>query len=154
MKKFFLMLFMAAMPLFIQAQEAASTENGDQHIVYKTIPKNMRIKDRVIVQNKSSYHILQAVVAVVGFGNEFHPLGSVVNLAPGSSAEVASFDNNKLRMLRNRTIAVKTKGTKGNNPANVDPSDITYDFGVNLSEFRHDLVIDIYSETGRGVMDF
>ena len=154
MKKYLLIAFMAAMPIILHAQGAVSPENGDQHIVYKTIPKNMKINDRVIVQNKSSYHILQVVVAVVGFGEELHPLGSVVNLAPGTSAEVASFENNKLRMLRNRTIAVKAKATKGNNPARVAPSDVTYDFGVNLSEIRHDLVIDIFSETGRGVMDF
>ena len=154
MKKYILMAFMAVMPMILQAQDVVPSENGDQHIIYKTIPKDMKINDRIIVQNKSSYYILQVVVAVVGSNNKIKPLGSSINLAPGASVEIASFDNNRLRTLRNKTIAIKAKATKGQNITNVDPSDITYDFDVNLSEVRHDLHIDLFSETGRGVMDF
>ena len=162
MKKYLIMAFMAAMPMILQAQDVASSEKGDQHIIYKTIPKNMKINDKIIVQNNSSYYILQVVVAVVGSdkeirpleSSELQPLGSSVNLAPGASAEIASFDKNRLKKLRNRTIAIKVKATKGKDPANVDPSDITYDFEVNLSDARHDLYINLYSKNSRGIMDF
>ena len=165
MKKYLLMAFMAVMPILLQGQDVVSSQN-DQHVVYKTIPKKMKINDKIIVQNKSSYYILQVVVALVGSdkeikplgSSELQPLGSSVNLAPGASAEIASFDKNRLKKLRNRLIAIKVKATKGKDLANVDPSDITYDFKVNLSEVRHDLYINLYSdnlsETGRGVMDF
>lgn len=154
MKKYLLMAFMAVMPMILQAQDVVPSHNGDQHIVYKVIPPNMRINDRIIVQNKSSYYILQVVVALVGSDNELHPLGSSVNIAPGATAEIASYDKNRLKKLRNRTIAIKAKATKGKDPANVDPSDITYDFDVDLSDVRHDLYINLFGETGQGVMDF
>lgn len=164
MRKLLLSL-LALITLGLQAQETSdSIDNGNQNIIYKVVPKkNFMIKDKIIIVNKSPYHILQVVVAVTLHDGSFHPLGSATYIAPGEVSELASFTNNYLSKLKGRQIAIKAKGAKlliGENSQNSDlirnikPSDITYDFEVKLYESHHDLYIELYNSGGKGVMDF
>lgn len=164
MKKLLFMVLIALMPIGLQAQEGnEKIDNSKQDIIYKTVPKKwFNIKDKIIVQNKSPYYILQVVVAVEDSNGDLRPLGSSSYLAPNGTSELASFRDNSLKALKGKVIAIKAKGTKvllGDNSQaadlnNIKPSDITYDFDVRLSQSRHDLYIELFSINGQDVMDF
>lgn len=164
-----------------QAQDLAQSVEG-KNIIYKEVPKKLRIRDKIFIQNKSPYYILQIVVAVPLENGNLEPLGSCAYIAPNETFEFASFKNNALKKLKGKTIAVKVKGAKrimgGQNRTNVwtpygsvgvnhkdldpeiinkiKPEDITYSFDVRFFEDRHDLFIEVFNGglNGAGVMDF
>jgi len=181
MKKFLLLAVAAMLSIPICAQDSINvdpTTNG--HIVYKVVPRKFNIKDKIFVTNKSPYYILQIVVAEV-VDNKLIPIGSATSISPNETYEMVSFSNNTLRELRGKKIAIKAKGAKiaavGNeNRTRVDvpfysvsvrhkdidpeivnnlkPEDITYEFDSALSESHHDLYIDMFTSSGKSVMDF
>lgn len=161
---------------------ACAQETANNNIITLYIPKNLNIKDKVIMTNKSPYTILQAAVVQKGDGVDI-PIGQAALLLPGQSATIASFSNNSLKKLKGETLAIKIKGVKkiigstsntsvgGGSMAdgpfgvdvnhveisaeelnNIDPSLITYDFNATASEDRHDLYITISS--GADFFDF
>lgn len=182
MKKLLFLALVSLMPIGLQAQENCdSTNNSNQNIIYKIVPKkNFWIKDKIFIENKSPFYILQVVVAIEDQNGEFQPLGSATYIAPSEIYELASYRNNSLKKLKGQRIAIKAKGVKllvgESNQTNVwtpygsvgvkhkeldndminniKPSDITYDFEAKLYEANHDLYIELYSTGGKGVMDF
>lgn len=178
MKKIVLLSLMVFMALSVNAQEDSS-QKPISNIVYKKVPDKLNIKDKVIIQNKSPYYILQIVVAEV-FDDRLEPLGSSTYIAPNETWELASFRNNELKLLRGKTIAIKAKGAKltlgDNNRTNIwtpygtigvghkeldpeivnsiKPEDITYDFDAKLFEANHDLYIELFNRGDEGIMDF
>lgn len=183
-KKIFLSLF-AIIPLVVFAQETKdSVAQENAHVFYVDVPKQLNIKDKIIVRNRSPYLIMQAVVALADNGI-LTPLGTISHIVQGEACTVVSFKDNGLKKLRGKTIAIKVKGAKifaGQNKTNVGfgssfgfggisvgrkelpadvvnnikPEDITYNFDASLFESSHDLYIDIISsgENGKGIMDF
>lgn len=182
MRKLLFLALIALLPMVSQAQENKdSVDNSKQHIIYKQVPKkHFTIKDKIIIQNKSPYYILQIVVAIDDQDGVYFPLGSANYIAPNETWELATFKNNSLKYLKGKVIAIKAKGAKAllgeSNQTNVwtpygsvgvrhkeldpevlnsiKPSDITYDFDVKLLEGNHDLYIQLYSVGNKGVMDF
>jgi hypothetical protein len=182
MNKLLLLALVVLMPIGLQAQnEDQKKDKSQQNVIYKTVPKkNFFIRDKIIVQNKSPYYILQVVVALENANGEFQPLGSSTYIAPNETYELAAFKNNSLKKLKGQVIAIKAKGAKivfgDSNQTNVwtpygsvgvrhkelDPelvnnikdSDITYDFDAKLFEANHDLYIELYNSGKQGVMDF
>ena len=173
----FLTVVIAAMPLCLWAQN--DTASVDSTIVYKMIPLNMKIKDKIFIQNKSPFYILQVVVALVNVDGEMLPLGSASYIAPNETVQLAGFTDEKLKKLRGQKIAIKTKATKiliadSNTKIksnygeagvrhkelsqdilnSLKPSDITYDYDAKLSEAEHDLYIELYNNGKGGIMDF
>lgn len=164
-----------------QAPDMAQSVDG-KNILYKVVPIKLRIRDKIYIQNKSPYYILQIVVAVPLENGDLEPLGSSTYISPNETFELASFKSNALRKLKGKTIAIKAKGAKvfmgGQNRTNVwtpygsvgvnhkdldpeiinkiKPEDITYNFDVRFYEDRHDLYIEVFNagENGAGVMDF
>lgn len=177
----FLLLF-ALMPLNMFSQENKdTTATKNDGVILKIIPQELKIKDKIFVKNKSPYLILQMVVAQVDGEGEYHSIGTSTYLTPNESYTLASFENNSLKHLRGKKIAIKVKGAKvfaGENGTkvftpygavgvkrkeitpelinNLKPSDITYDFDATLYESHHDLYIEIINKgnDGSGIMDF
>lgn len=178
----FLLALLTLIPFGLQAQEGNdSIDNRNQKIIYKVIPqKNFSIKDKIIIENKSPFYIIQIVVALSAQNGEYQPLGSATYIAPNEVYELAAFKDNSLKKLKGQQIAIKAKGVKllvgetnqtsvwtpngsvgvkhkelNNDLINsLKSSDITYDFDAKLYESRHDLYIELYSAGGKGVMDF
>lgn len=176
MKKISYFIFFLFFAASVYAQE------NTKDVIFKRIPQNLNIKDKVIIQNKSPYYILQIVVAVPDKYGSLEPLGSATFIAPNETYEMVWFRKKYLKKLRGKTIAVKVKGTKkikimgegsqtkiltpfgsvgvGHQEVdpeiinNIDPSDVTYEFNVNFAEARHDLYIEVFNSGGNGVMDF
>jgi hypothetical protein len=154
------------------------------HIVYVHVPKQLNIKDKIYLVNRSQTTILQAAVVLVSVsGANYTSLGSATLVMPNCRYEMASFSGNKLKRLKDQTIGVKIKGVKkvlgdinrtgiaGGSYAtgafglgishkeikadelnNLDPSLITYDYSVSLSEENHDLYITVTN--GANALDF
>ena len=182
MRKYLLMAIIALLPIGVKAQEKNdSSAKSDQNIIYKTVPKKkFNIRDKIIIQNKSPYYILQVVVAIKDENGELQPLGSASFISSNETWELASFKYGGLAKLKGHVIAIKAKAVKmivgENNQTNVwtpygsvgvrhkemdpelinniKPEDITYDFDVKLFEANHDLYIQLFSSGEQGVMDF
>ena len=158
---------------------AAATDN----IIYKEVGTKLNIKDKIIVQNNSPYLIMQVMVALPDSANSFEPLGTSTYIGSNDARTIASYQDNSLKYLRGKTIAIKVKGAKVVLPESgtdvftpygsvsvqhkeIDPNvinkikaeDITYDFDAKLFEANHDLYIRIfYKKTGNdksNIMDF
>lgn len=176
MKKLFLLFLMALVyvPVTSVAQQVQ-----DSTIVFVTIPKNMKIQDKIILQNKSPYFIIQCTVALKNDDGSFTSLGSASYINNGAEKTIASYDDNELKFLRGKTIAIKAKGAKiftGQNTTsvgtpygfvgvkhddisadminNLNKSDYTYLFDYSVFENNHDLYIQISFKGENGVMDF
>jgi hypothetical protein len=181
MKKIVAILFLLiGMTGVAFAQEDKSKDN----VIYAEVPKNLNIKDKIIIRNSSPYTILQAVVVLEEDGNE-ELLGSASYIAPNKSIEIAKYENNKLKKLRGKKLAIKVKGVKkvlgdkqttqvgGGSLAlgpfevgvthsdikaeevnNIDASQIVYNFAVSLAEENHDLYIKVSASGENGVFDF
>ena len=97
---------------------------------------------------------------MVGFINETAKLEIVAvtsNISPGQQIELASFNDNELKKIKNRTLVMKVKGSKGpisNQGNDASQSELTYNFKASLSENRHDLYIDITRQGGDEILDF
>lgn len=151
----------------------------DSTIVFVSIPKNMKIKDKIIILNKSPYFIIQCTVALKNDDGSLTSLGSATYINNGAEKTIASYDDNELKLLRGKTIAIKTKGAKlftGQNTTNVgtpygfvgvqhddisadminnlNESDYTYLFDYSIFEANHDLYIQISFKGENGIMDF
>ena len=179
MKKLLLLVTMVLFTLCVNAQNPS---NDGKNIIYRVIPKKLNIRDKIIIQNKSPYYILQIVVAISNENGELDPLGSSTYIAPNETWELASYKDNALKKLKGKNIAIKVKGAKvfigeQNNTSvwtpygsvgvkhkdldpeiinKLKPEDITYNFDVRFYEDRHDLYIEVFNsgETGSGIMDF
>ncbi|MBR4130792.1 MAG: hypothetical protein IKU02_07735 [Bacteroidaceae bacterium] len=180
MKKIALFALTITMLIQVKAQESTNPSAENDHVFYKTIPQNLNIKDKIFIQNKSPYYILQVAVAIPDENGELVPLGLSSHISPNETWELASFENNYLKKLRGKSIAIKAKAAKiavgeNNNTSvwtpfggigvahkeldptilnSIKPSDITYDFNANLFEENHDLYIVLFSKGNKGVMDF
>lgn len=178
MKRNFLLALFAVFTLALNAQEQYDPRTN-KNIVFKTVSPKLKVRDKVIVLNRSPYYILQAVVCQV-INHELVPIGSATNLSPNESWEIASFRGGKLKDLRGQTLAIKAKGAKlsvgdenrtnvwtpyGNVGVrhkdidkeelnNIKPEDITYEFDAALSEDKHDLYIELFTSSGVNAMDF
>ncbi len=133
-----------------------SLKNADSRIFFVEVGK-LNIKDKIFLSNKSSYYIQNAMV---GFINETAKLEIVAvtsNISPGQQIELASFNDNELKKIKNRTLVMKVKGSKGpisNQGNDASQSELTYNFKASLSENRHDLYIDITRQGGDEILDF
>ena len=179
MKNFCSIIFLLFASIVAMAQ---ATEIEDENIIYIDVPAKMKINDKIILQNKSQYSIIQAVVVLA---DTKQSIGSSTYVNPGESCEMASYDHNWLRNVRGKKIAIKVKGVKkilkdssstgiaGGSFAtggfgvgvrhtelkadeinNIDPSLITYDFNATISEANHDLYITIMSGNSENPLDF
>jgi len=163
-------------PLLVFAQD----NNADDHVIYKTVPKKLKIKDKIIIENNSPYYILQMVVAIPDAEGKLQMLGSASYIAPNETFTMSSFKNNWLKNIRNKQIAIKIKGAKlivgeqnqtqvwtpygsvgvGHKELdpevlnNIKPSDITYNFDVSMYENRHDLYLQVITKDGDSILDF
>lgn len=132
MKKAILLTLMALCCLLTTV--SAKTDNT---IIYKTVPFDLDIRDKIIIENESSYHILEATVSLVQ-NKKLVRLGTVRNVEPDDDEEVKEYDDDNLKNLRGRKLAIKIKGARSRSGAGV-----TYKFRVTLYERRHDLYIKI-----------
>lgn len=136
--------------IFAQTDVQSNTKDVDYIIYHMFIPKNMRLKDKIIVKNKTNYYIGLASVALCK-NEQYIPLGSCLELIPGKEYVVVSYENNELKKIRNKTIAVKLKGFRSalgdqdKNLNNIDPKA----FKMRVSEDSHDLIIDLYNSTSQ-----
>lgn len=179
---FFLLFLVVMFPQEGCAQKSKdSLTSAKENIIFRTIPNYLKIRDKIFIENKSPYYILQAIVAIPNGHDDFKLLGSCTYIAPNEVWEVASYSDNWLKNLRGKTIAIKVKGTKkfmGQNNTHVDtpigsvginhkelspeiinsitPADLIYSFDATLFEANHDLYIEIINkgENGKSIMDF
>jgi hypothetical protein len=163
-------------------KDTNSNTSDSSNIIYVHVPKQLNIKDKIYLVNRSQTTILQAAVVLVS-GNYYTSLGTATLVMPNCRYEMASFTGNKLKRLKDQTIGVKIKGVKkvlgdinrtgiaggsittgafglgishkeikADELNNLDPSLITYDYSVSLSEENHDLYITVTN--GKDVLDF
>ncbi len=132
MKKAILLTLMALCCLL-----TAVSAKTDNTIIYKTVPFDLDIRDKIIIENESSYHILEATVSLVQ-NKKLVRLGTVRNVEPDDDEEVKEYDDDNLKNLRGRKLAIKIKGARSRSGAGV-----TYKFRVTLYERRHDLYIKV-----------
>lgn len=179
MKKIIVLLYITLWSTIAFAQKSDGEHlNG---VFYKSIPKKLNIKDKIILENKTPYLILQAVVAIVDNNGDFIPLANTTLVSPNETCEIVSYKDNGLKHLRGQRIAIKVKGSKKivstnstrvNTPYgsvgvhhqdlnseilnNIKPEDIIYDFDAVLYEANHDLYIQVMyiGEGGKNIMDF
>lgn len=100
MKKLFLFITMLFACISIFAQDNANNDN----VIYLDVPAKMKINDKIFLENKSPYSVLQAVVVLV---ESKKTIGSTLYVNPGRRSEMASYDNNWLKNVRGKKIAIK-----------------------------------------------
>lgn len=165
MKKLFLLLIVMMLSCatsFAQGDNNGFVNAGSDNIIVINVPKKLRLKDKIIVSNRSPYHIIQVVVGLYNETGDITSLGSAKNMTPNTSnAEIASYQNNELKLLKGKTIAIKAKGKK-----NIDSTDsieslesnedsITYDFVARVYEYKHDLYIELKAkDNDNTIMNF
>ncbi len=120
---------------------------ADPHLILVDVPKNLNIKDKIFLVNRTSYCIAQAAVVLISDGAP-KTIGNAMTVYPGQTYEMASFSGNWLKKLKGQTIGIKIKGSK--DPAAISGSDdtdaFTYDFTITLSESNHDLYITVTND--------
>ena len=123
----------------------------DDNIIITEVPRNLDIKDKVFVNNKTPYKIERIVVALATEEDQYQPLWSAENIAVGDVVEIASYKDNELKDLRRKKLALKIKGK------NSKSQEITYNFDIRLYDLRHDLYIELTSKDpkdNKSIMDF
>ncbi len=85
--------------------------HAEDNLIVMTVPTDFKIKDKIILVNKSSCTILRAVVVYADTPDR-HVLGTCNIVTPGSYVTLAEFTRNSLKYLRGRTIGIKVKGFK------------------------------------------
>lgn len=135
-------------------------KNTDEHLFFVEVGK-LTIQDKIIVTNKTSYFIQQALVGYITKDLTFKVITTTSDIAPGERKNIASFSNNDLKSLRGKTLVMKIKGCKNASVKDGDTfnqteksTDVTYDFSASLSEKRHDLYIDIILKNDNNYLDF
>lgn len=163
------------------AQERVDSVDKDSHIIYISVGEKMNLKDKVIIQNRSPYYLLQVAVTIVCPDGQFEPVGGTAYLAPGEERDIASYRDNMLRQLCGQTLAIKVKGTSRTfakegahkrregfdglylkslteeDVASICPDEVTYNFNASLFVARHDLYIKLFhidGTDGTSIMDF
>ena len=153
MKSVFILFFLwlsFAMPGVAQ-ETNDSVAKRDSSIVLKEVSPYLNIRDKIFVRNKSPYLIMQVMVALPDSDGGFDPVGSATDISFNEAKEIASYDNNELRSLKGKVLAIKVKGGRDGD------SEITYNFDVKFVESHHDLYIDVYSKGDKNkvnIMDF
>ena len=138
---FLLLLMLAFLPSTSYAQKAKkSTKQSGPGYIVKTIPSKMNLKDKIIVENESSYLLTEVRVYLVDRKGKYQRLGIAKNLATDKKSEIISYNDNKLENLLGRKIAISIKGVKNKT---------TYSFDVNLDDHHHDLYIEIVDKGKR-----
>lgn len=129
--------------------------NNDKGVIFKRVPQELDLKDKVFIVNKSAFEITHAALALVENTGNYQPIASMDGLAPGDTYELISYSDNELANLRGRVIALKIRGKKGFKVTDDSDANAFYDFNASLSEESHDLYIEVTS-TGHGgnMMDF
>jgi len=150
-------------PLFASHAFLDSLRCANPDMTITFVPQKLNIKDKIFITNKSPCLIQYLVVAVIDEALKFVPVGSAKNISPNKNFEFVSYEDNKLKQLKGKVIAIKTKGIKkftvGKDEDYTftdDSSNVTYSFNAVLKEDRHDLYIEI---TGKdkyegNIMDF
>lgn len=179
-----LFLFCLSLPAWAQTENENTTttdsvaQNKMKGVFFVQIPSKLNIKDNIFVQNRSPYLILQMVVAVQTDDGRYEPIGNASYLNSGKVAKIASYDDNKLKKLRGKTLLIKAKGAKVNllssgtdvavstpfgsvgvngskisaeDVAKITDDQITYDFSATVFESEHDLYIQL---EGKDILDF
>jgi hypothetical protein len=146
MKKLIALVMIACTAMIGYAQQ---NQNEDKNIIYVEIPKKLKIEDKIILYNNTTYTLLQGVVAEVtpsGLKN----LGQVTHVRPDFSSLVTEFDDEKLKEYRGKKLAIKIKGIKNivanDGTVSGDPNTVTYNFSVTPSERNHDLILTVTSD--------
>lgn len=129
----FLLLALMAFSLPSSAEMQQKKGKSPGYIV-RTIPSDLNIKDKIVVENESSYSLTQVKVFLIDSKGKYVSLGSASRLKKNRKAEIRSYKDNKLSNLRGRKIAVSIVG-EGQRP--------TSRFTIKLDDHRHDLYIEI-----------
>ncbi len=87
----FLCLFVGE--VFAQA-DSDSVSTIPNNVVYREVGAKLNIKDKIIVQNKSPYLIMQVMVALPDTDNNFEPLGTSTYITPNDTRTIASYRKN------------------------------------------------------------
>ncbi len=130
-----LLALLTMLPCTLTAQKSKKPE-----YIVKTIPSDMNIEDKIIVQNESSYLLSQVRVYLIDYKGKYQRLGTATNLKPDKNSEIRSYDNDRLANLRGCRIAVNIVGARGRTTSN---------FNVTLDDHRHDLYIEITDKKRR-----
>lgn len=115
-------------------------------VIQITVPKNLRIADKIFVENNSARNIVQmAIMADYNANGQYVSVASVSSIPVGAT-KVAAESDGDYRSLRGKDLKMKIKGCRTNNS-----DDVSYDFNVTLYEKDHDLYIKVGSND---VFDF
>lgn len=154
MKKVIMMLFAFCVATSVMAQdwrdgEDFSTEeditdadkpvlaNKETGVIEITISKNLRVADDILIDNESSYRIIEILVwADYNGNNQYVPLVTGYNILAGATKKIM-VTSNELRALRGKNLRIKAYGHIS------DSDEITSAFKASLSEKSHDLYIKI-----------
>lgn len=139
---------------FIVQKATDSLRQIDPSLIFVSIPNRLHIKDKVIVTNQTPYPIKHIVITIINDNGRCKMLGQRTNIDPGISQELLSLDGNALKTIRKRTLVIKIKDTEVlstnmNSPDNstFDQRLTTHQYNIKLSEQRHDLHIDVISNS-------
>lgn len=144
MKQLLTFLLSIAFSLSCFAQNSKNLDN----IVIKSVPKKLSLKDKIVIENKSSFTIEQITVALLEKG-KFIPISTAKDIHPSCDETIINYRDNELKKLKGKDIAIKAKGTSSKGV-------VTYKFNIELSERHHDLYITMTSDEKSEVnpMDF
>ena len=106
-------------------------------IIQITVPKNLRIADKIFVENNSTRNIVQMAIMADYNGNDQYVSVASASAIPVGATKVAAESDGDFRSLRGKTLKMKIKGCL---PGSDDAS---YDFNVSLYEKDHDLYIKV-----------
>lgn len=107
-------------------------------IVQITIPKKLRIADKIFVENNSTRNIVQMAIMADYNGDDQYVSVASVSSIPVGATKVAAESDGDYRSLRGKVLKMKIKGCRTNNS-----DDVSYDFNVSLYEKDHDLYIKV-----------
>ncbi len=134
MKHLTKLLLLALMAVVVCGFSARAAKGKGPGYITKTIPGDFNIKDKIIVENESSYRLQEVHVYLINSKGKYVKLGSARNVKTDEKVVIKSYDDNKLQSLRGRKIAISIIGA-GQRP--------TSNFKVKLDDHRHDLYIEI-----------
>ena len=109
MKKLFSMLLMAASLLPAIAQETTSVKMTSEKSIVKIISQKMDVNDKVFVINSTPYTLLETTVLIYGTDGNYQTVCNIKNTKSGEKIEAASFDDNKLRIVKGKPVVIRTK---------------------------------------------
>lgn len=107
-------------------------------VVQITVPKKLRIADKIFVENNSTRNIVQMAIMADYKGDDQYVSVASVSAIPVGATKVVADSDGEYRSLRGKVLKMKIKGCRTNN---ID--DVSYDFNVSLYEKDHDLYIKV-----------